>query len=59
MVFCFVFLLFEAGKLGPIGQKELVKTAITVEIQMVVAVLSFWEQDTPWTKRVGRIAHKR
>lgn len=43
----------------PIGQKELVKTAITVEIQMVVAVLSFWEQDTPWTKRVGRIAHKR
>lgn len=43
---------------GPIGQKELVKAAIIVEIQMIVAVLSCLQQDIPWTKRVGKIAFK-
>lgn len=43
---------------GPIGQKELVKAAIIVEIQMIVAVLSYLQQDIPWTKRVGKIAFK-
>ena len=41
----------------PIGQKELVKTATTVEIWMVVAVLSCFKQDTPWTKRVGKSSY--
>jgi hypothetical protein len=39
-----------------IGQKELVKTATIVGISMVVAVLSCFQQDTPWTKRVGKNA---
>ena len=38
-----------------IGQKELVKTAITLENSMCIAVLSCLKQDTPWTKRVGKI----
>ena len=37
-----------------IGQKELAKTATIVENSMVVAVLSCFKQDTPWTKRVGK-----
>lgn len=45
-------------KKRPIGQKELVKAAIIVEIQMIVAVLSCLQQDIPWTKRVGKIAFK-
>lgn len=46
------------GNLWPIGQKELVKAAIIVGIQMIVAVLSCLQQDIPWTKRVGKIAFK-
>ena len=38
-----------------IGQKELVKTAITLENSMCIAVLSCLKQDIPWTKRVGKI----
>ena len=37
-----------------IGQKELVKTAVNVEILTVTAVISFCRQDTGWTKRVGK-----
>ncbi|MBO5518033.1 MAG: hypothetical protein J6A42_08165 [Firmicutes bacterium] len=36
-----------------IGQNVLVKTAAIVEVSMVAAVLSCFEQDTGWTKRVG------
>lgn len=39
---------------GLIGQKELVKTAVNVEILTVTAVISFCRQDTGWTKRVGK-----
>ena len=46
------------ASLRPIGQKELVKAAIIVGIQMIVAVLSCLQQDIPWTKRVGKIAFK-
>ena len=52
-------MIFNASdELWPIGQKELVKAAIIVEIQMIVAVLSYLQQDIPWTKRVGKIAFK-
>ena len=37
-----------------IGQKELVKTAVTVEISTVAAVISCFQEDTGWTKRVGK-----
>ena len=36
-----------------IGQNVLVKTATTVEISTVVAVISFLKEDTGWTKCVG------
>ena len=39
-----------------IGQKELVKTAVVVEISMATAVISFLKEDTGWTKRVGENA---
>ena len=39
-----------------IGQKELVKTAVVVEISMATAVISFLKEDTGWTKRVGKNA---
>ena len=39
-----------------IGQKELAKTAVIVEISTVTAVISFLKEDTGWTKRVGKIA---
>lgn len=42
-------------KIRLIGQKELVKTAITLENSMCIAVLSCLKQDIPWTKRVGKI----
>lgn len=42
-------------RLRLIGQKELVKTAITLENSMCIAVLSCLKQDIPWTKRVGKI----
>ena len=38
-----------------IGQKELVKTAVVIEISMAAAVISFLKEDTGWTKRVGKI----
>jgi len=38
---------------GVIGQKELVKTAVTVGISTVIAVLSCLKEDRGWTKRVG------
>ena len=44
-----------SNQLRLIGQKELVKTAITLENSMCIAVLSCLKQDTPWTKRVGKI----
>jgi hypothetical protein len=37
-----------------IGQNVLVKTATTVEISTVVAVISFLKEDTGWTKCVGK-----
>ena len=53
-----VFLLCEIRfllrKMRLIGQKELVKTAVDVEILTVTAVISFCEQDIGWTKRVGK-----
>ena len=39
-----------------IGQKELVKTAVVVENSTATAVISFFKEDTGWTKRVGKIA---
>ncbi len=36
----------------------MVKAAIIVGIQMIVAVLSCLQQDIPWTKRVGKIAFR-
>lgn len=39
-----------------IEQKEVVKTAVVVEISTVTAVISFLKEDTGWTKRVGKIA---
>ena len=42
--------------MGVIGQKELVKTAVVVEISMATAVISFLKEDTGWTKRVGENA---
>jgi len=39
-----------------IGQKELVKTAVVVEISTPTAVISFLKEDTGWTKRVGENA---
>jgi len=41
-------------KLWLIGQNVLVKTAILIEKSMGVAVISFPEQLTGWTKRVGK-----
>lgn len=41
---------------GVIGQKELVKTAVVIEISMAAAVISFFKEDTGWTKRVGKNA---
>jgi hypothetical protein len=40
--------------IGLIGQNVLVKTATTVEISTVVAVISFLKEDTGWTKCVGK-----
>lgn len=41
---------------GVIGQKELVKTAVVIEISMAAAVISFLKEDKGWTKRVGKNA---
>ena len=38
-----------------IGQKVLVKIAITVVKQTVMTILSFLKEDTGWTKNVGKI----
>ena len=54
-VFFYDLTQFLEEKLRLIGQKELVKTAITLENSMCIAVLSCLKQDTPWTKRVGKI----
>ena len=43
------------SKTGVIGQNVLVKTAVVVEISTATAVISFLEEDTGWTKRVGKI----
>ena len=43
-------------RLRVIGQKELVKTAVVVENSTATAVISFFKEDTGWTKRVGKIA---
>jgi uncharacterized membrane protein len=37
-----------------IGQKTCYKTAITIKISMVIAVLSFLKEDKGWTKNVFR-----
>ena len=37
-----------------IGQKELVKTAVSVGIPIAAAVLSCFQEDTGRTKRVGK-----
>lgn len=50
-----LFLSYDLTQFRLIGQKELVKTAITLENSMCIAVLSCLKQDTPWTKRVGKI----
>ena len=39
-----------------IGQNVLVKTAVVVEISTATTVISFFKEDTGWTKRVGKIA---
>jgi len=39
---------------GVIGQKELVKTAVSVGIPIAAAVLSCFQEDTGRTKRVGK-----
>jgi hypothetical protein len=36
--------------------KELVKTAVVVEISTTTAVISFLKEDIGWTKRVGENA---
>ena len=38
-----------------IGQKTCFKTAITIEVSMVIAVLSFLKEDKGWTKNVFRM----
>lgn len=38
-----------------IGQKTCYKTAITIEVSMAIAVLSFLKEDKGWTKNVFRI----
>ena len=38
-----------------IEQKEVVKTAVVVEISTATTVISFLKEDTGWTKRVGKI----
>jgi len=38
-----------------IEQKEVVKTAVVVEISTATAVISFLKEDTGWTKHVGKI----
>lgn len=38
-----------------IGQKTCYKTAITIKISMVIAVLSFLKEDKGWTKNVFRM----
>lgn len=43
----------EHGFFRLIGQNVLVETAISVEISTDIAVISFFEEDTGWTKRVG------
>ena len=48
--------LFLKNIIGVIGQKELVKTAVVVENSTATAVISFFKEDTGWTKRVGKIA---
>ena len=45
--------VFEA--LWLIGQKTCYKTAITIKISMVIAVLSFLKEDKGWTKNVFRM----
>ena len=45
---------FTAATLWVIGQKELVKTAVTVGIPIAAAVLSCFQEDTGRTKRVGK-----
>jgi hypothetical protein len=42
-----------------IGQNALVKTAVTIEISMAAAVLSFFDQLTGWTKRVSNKSFER
>ena len=39
-----------------IGQNVLVKTAVMIEISIVIAVISFLKEDIGWTKRVGKNA---
>lgn len=41
--------------MGLIGQKTCYKTAITIKISMVIAVLSFLKEDKGWTKNVFRM----
>ena len=49
-------LFMTKGHCRVIGQKELVKTAVVVENSTATAVISFFKEDTGWTKRVGKIA---
>ena len=51
-----LFLYKNLGYRRVIGQKELVKTAVAVEISMATAVISFLKEDKGWTKRVGKNA---
>ena len=50
--------LSDVADMRLIGQIVLVKTATTVEISTVVAVISFLKEDTGWTKSVDKNAGK-
>ena len=53
LLFQITYSIFEKDRL--IGQKTCYKTAITIKISMVIAVLSFLKEDKGWTKNVFRM----
>jgi len=50
------FRAFGGSLIRDIGQNVLVKTAVSVEISMAAAVISCFQEDIGWTKRVGKKA---
>lgn len=53
-----LFLSLMGGKMGVIGQKELVKNPATLVESSVAGFLSSLKQDEGWTKRVGEKCFK-